>query len=387
MPPHAFLSVQDESATPKHYSFRHCLLTGYADDGGMLMPAIIPHLDMAECRQLSYEQIVCRLLTLFVSTSEVSEADLTKLLHRAYARFCPFDTTQSDSQLRLSAFQLDGESLELLELTCGPTLTFKDIALQPLAALIDQLSDAPLHVLVGTSGDTGSAAIEAVLPLPNASITVLYPHNRIGRLQRLQMTTVQSASVTVVAVDGSSDDLDVPIKRVLDDTAFSRQHSVTSINSINVGRILLQMAHFFWTASRAAPDGPSDADHTQHTAPVSFSLPTGAAGHLIAALMAIRVGLPVRRLIVACNINDCVSRLVSTGVYRPSSSVTVTSSNAMDIAAPYNVERLVWLLASGDQQNKARRVKQCMRDVLDKGEFQLLDEGAGRAEPTGCGGC
>ena len=366
MPPYTFVSVQDDGVEPKHYSFTHCLLTGFALDGGMLMPIAFPHLDAAFCRQLSYEEIVCRLLSLFVSPAELSEADLSAALHRSYARFCPFDAVQSDSQLRLSAFQLSGAPLELLELTCGPTLTFKDIALQPLAALIARLSNAPLHVLVGTSGDTGSAAIEAVLPLPNASITVLYPHNRIGRLQRLQMTTVRADSVAVVAVDGSSDDLDVPIKRVLDDAAFSRQHSVTSINSINVGRILLQMAHFFWAASRAA------MDDEQQMSPISFSLPTGAMGHLIAALLAVRVGLPVRRIIVATNMNDCVCRLVLSGVYRPSSSVTVTSSNAMDIAAPYNVERLVWLLAGGDQQSKARRVKACMQAVRDKGEFELL---------------
>ena len=378
---YTFVSVQDESAEPQLYSFRRCLLTGYADDGGMLMPAAIPHLEETDCRALSYEQLVCRLLSLFVSPAELSPAELSSLLHRAYARFCPFDATQSERQLRLSSLQQQqqqqyeersgGGGLELLELTCGPTLTFKDIALQPLAALIAHFSDQPLHVLVGTSGDTGSAAIEAVLPLANASITVLYPHNRIGRLQQLQMTTVSADSVRVVAVDGSSDELDVPIKRVLDDGPFSRQHSVTSINSINVGRVLLQMAHFFWAALRPAATAEAA---TGPTVPVSFSIPTGAMGHLIAALLAVRVGLSVHRVIVATNSNDCASRLITDGVYRPSSSVAVTSSNAMDISQPYNVERLVWLLASGSQQSKAKRVRQCMTAVREVGQFELSSD-------------
>ena len=371
MPPYTFVSVQDDGTEPAQYSFRHCLLTGYADDGGMLMPAAIPHLEAADCHSLTYEQLVGRVLSLFVSPAEVDSSELSSLLHRSYARFSPFDATQPERELRLTPFTVAGSRLELLELTCGPTLTFKDTALQPLAALIAHMSHEPLHVLVGTSGDTGSAAIEAVLPLPNASITVLYPHQRIGRLQQLQMTTVRADSVRVVAVDGSSDELDVPIKAVLDDGPFSRRHSVTSINSINVGRILLQMAHFFWAALRnTAADTPTAAS-TAAVPPVSFALPTGAMGHFIAALLAVRVGLPVRRIIVATNSNDCVSRLVTSGVYRPSSAVSVTSSNAMDISQPYNVERLVWLLAAGDQQSKAKRVKQCMRQVRDEGEFEL----------------
>ena len=376
MRPHAFVSVQDDSAAPTLYSFRHCLLTGYADDGGMLMPAVIPRLHAGDCHSLTYEQIVGRLLSLFVSPSEIGVGELSSLLRRSYSRFSSFDDTQTERELRLTSISAaSGASLELLELTCGPTLTFKDIALQPLAVLLEHVSDGPLHVLVGTSGDTGSAAIEAVLPLSNASITVLYPHNRIGRLQRLQMTTVRADSVTVVAVDGSSDDLDAPIKLVLDDVAFSRQHRLTSINSINVGRILLQMAHFFWTATRTtSAHTSSGADTESAVAPISFSLPTGAMGHLIAALLAVRIGLPVRRVIVATNINDCASRLVTSGVYRPSAAVTVTSSNAMDISQPYNVERLVWLLAGGDQQSKAKRVKQCMRDVREKGQFELLSD-------------
>ena len=366
----SFVSAQDDSAEPKLYSFRDCLLAGYADDGGMLLPAAIPHLDTADCGNLTYEQIVGRLLTLFVSPNEISDTDLSALLHRSYARFAPFDGQQPEKQLRLSPLTVSGERLELLEMTCGPTLTFKDIALQPLAALLAHMSHGPLHVLVGTSGDTGSAAIEAVLPLSNASITVLYPHNRIGRLQRLQMTTVSAASVRVVAVDGSSDELDAPIKRVLDDRQFSSQHSVTSINSINVARILLQMAHFVWAATRTTEAVPS----TQPVPPISFSIPTGAMGHLIAALLAVRAGLVVRRVIVATNSNDCVCRLVNSGVYRPSSSVSVTSSNAMDISQPYNVERLVWLLATGDQSSKAKRVKRCMQQLRDTGQFELTSD-------------
>ena len=379
------MSVQDEGAEPQLYSFRRCLLTGYADDGGMLMPAALPHFDVAQCASLSYQQIVARLLALFVPEDDIAASELSTLLRGAYKRFCPLDEAQAEKELRLSALRVGGVALELLELTCGPTLTFKDIALQPLAALIARLSDGPLHVLVGTSGDTGSAAIEAVLPLPNASITVLYPHERIGRVQQLQMTTVSADSVRVVAVDGSSDDLDVPIKRVLDDTPFSRRHGVTSINSINVGRIILQMAHFFWAASRTAqpPDTAAAAATSADVPPLSFSLPTGAMGHLIAALLAVRLGLPVRRLIVATNSNDCVSRLVSSGVYRPVSSVRVTSSNAMDIAAPYNVERLVWLLAAGEQQSKAKRVRQCLRDVRETGQFELSSDE--RAELTRLG--
>ena len=358
-------------------SFSRALLTGYGDDGGMLLPATIPRLSpeaLQSLRALPYQELLARLLALFVDPEELPIAELRPLLKRSFARFeSPFPPSPtSTAELSYTGLQYDGQQLLLLNMWHGPTLTFKDVALQPLAVLLERVhsasSPAPLHILVGTSGDTGSAAISAVSSLRRVQLYVLYPWRRISRLQELQMTTSDTAHAHVVAVDGSSDDLDAPIKAVFDDQAFADQHRLTSINSINVARVLLQTAHLFHAALGCAfPDADS-------AAPASLVLPSGALGQLVAALLCRRLGLPVRRLVVATNDNRAVADLITTGTYRPAPAAVVTSSCAMDINAAYNVERLLYLLAQGEHAQRAARVRQCLAELESAGEFRLREE-------------
>ena len=383
-----FISVRDESALPRQFSFQEALTSGYAPDGGMMLPSTIPALSTAALQSLrscpSYQALLVRLLQLFVDSSEVSPALLPSLIGRAFQSFqrpsppSPLCLSElSYTQLRLSC----APPLTVLNLYHGPTLTFKDVALQPLASLLSHLSssspDRPLHIVVGTSGDTGSAAIAAVSSLPHTHLYVLYPKGgRISRLQELQMITCPAANVHVVAVDGSSDELDVPIKEVLDDAAFQRSHQLCSINSINIGRILMQTAHICHAALLLPPTSPSSTSSSDASSPsISLSLPCGALGHLVAALLCRRMGLPIRRVLCATNRNDCVARFIHTGLYRPSPSVHVTSSCAMDISAAYNVERVLHLLQRGPSASaKAARVNACLASLAKVGEFQLLDE-------------
>ena len=386
-PPLTFVSVRDASAQPRLLSFAEALTRGYAPDGGMLLPTHIPHLSASGLHSLrccpSYQSLLVSLLRLFVDPSELSPSALPSLIARAFHRFQrpASPSPQCLAELSYAPLQLKSSPpLTLLQLFHGPTLTFKDVALQPLASLLSHLSSStpahPLHIVVGTSGDTGSAAICAVSSLPHTHLYVLYPKGgRISRLQELQMITCPAANVHVVAVDGSSDELDVPIKEVLDDISFQQRHRLCSINSINIGRILAQTAHICHAALHCPPHPSTSSSHFSPPSCISLSIPSGALGHLVAALLCHRMGVPIRRVVVATNCNDCVANLVNTGVYRPSPTVQVTSSCAMDISAAYNVERVVYLLAQGPSASaKAARVNDCLATLAKVGEFRLHDD-------------
>ena len=380
----AFCSVRDASAQPRLLSFEAALTSGYGPDGGMLLPSLIPVLSPSALQSLrsspSYQSLLVSLLQLFVDPSEVSPAVFPSLISRAFQRFQRPSPPSPNclAELSYAPLRLSPSSsppLILLQLFHGPTLTFKDVALQPLASLLSHFSSSspahPLHIIVGTSGDTGAAAISAVSSLPHTELYVLYPMGgRISRLQELQMVCCPSPNVHVVAVDGSSDDLDVPIKEVLDDLHFQQRHRLCSINSINIGRILAQTAHICHAALHLHSASPPPSASS-----ISLSIPCGALGHLVAALLCHRMGMPIRRIVVATNSNDCVARFIQSGVYRPSPQVQVTSSCAMDISAAYNVERVVYLLAQGPSHSaKAARVNDCLSSLAKVGQFSLDEE-------------
>ena len=255
--------------------------------------------------------------------------------------------------------QLDGDAstprvhstVHVLELFHGPTAAFKDLGLQVLARLLEMIlrgRQRHLTVLVGTSGDTGSAAMEALAGLANVDCVVLYPVGRTSRVQESQMLAAagreDAANLSLVAVEGTSDELDVPIKALFDDPEFRRVHDLGSVNSVNIVRLVVQTVHFFWAYLQLCPKADTEA---------TFYIPTGACGHLVAGVMARRMGLPVR--LQACvNANDCLVRLVERGEIAPAARTVPTVAPAMDIASPYNLERLLWYACGGDGTAVAR---------------------------------
>jgi len=369
----SFVSVRDTSSSPNLCSFEHCLTSGYADDGGMFLPYKLPNIndENIDWSELSHQQTLANILSLLISSEEIGLNELSIISNQCYQNF-----NENGQSLRLQHFDrpFDGFNNKLcsiLELWHGPTLTFKDIALAPLAALLQHFTkkqykneNSLLNIVVGTSGDTGSAAIEAVKSLNNIHITVLYPsNNRISLIQEYQMIGVNSPNVTVIGVDGSSDDLDIPIKEIFDDLKFKSTYNLCSINSINIVRILCQCAHIIYTINQMKLINNNKL--------ISLSVPSGAIGHLVAVIMCKRMGLEIDRICVACNLNGIISDFIQTGIYRPSKSCQRTESCAIDIGAPYNIERLIYLIQPTfhSHQQKASRVCEAIKEIELLGEF------------------
>jgi threonine synthase len=369
------------------YSLEQCVIGAYAADGGMFLPASLPQLSPAtllQWSQLSFQQLVLAFLSLFIEEEDVPRAQLQAMIERAYAGFTRRTSEKADAAKVVDEIGFrslppsDGSERALLvaELWHGPTLAFKDLPLQVLGQLLGHFVDTRarkavaegkpvqrVSILVGTSGDTGSAAIEAVRSCSSrglVDIFVLYPaFGRITRVQEAQMSTVRDPHVHVGAVDGTSDELDQPILALFTkDEEFKQRQGLCSINSVNVLRILLQCVHFFYAYFRVRLDGAAAAGRALTEADfrlsgagaggqlVDFTLPTGAAGHLVAGVVAKQMGCPIGRLCAANNDNDLLATLLRTGRYEPrKEGAQQTSSPAIDIQQPYNIERLLYLLA------------------------------------------
>lgn len=321
--------------------FEGALFSGYAPDGGLFMPEELPHLDRETLRAwstLSYPGLVKELCALFIGPELIPRDDLHDLIDRAFRRF------RLREVVRLARLR---DGLNVLELWHGVTYAFKDLSLCCTAQFLQyflEKRDKHVTVIVGTSGDTGSAAIESVQGAKNVDIIVLLPKGHCSKIQELQMTTVLKENVHVFGVEGTSDELDEPIKAVFADAAFARQHNLLSLNSINWARVLVQMAHHFYAYFQCA----ASLD-THPLPPVEVVVPTGAAGNVTAGCIAQKMGLPIR-LVVAVNRNDIIHRAVQQGDFSLSAAVTPTLASAMDIQVPYNMERIFWLLSGSDSQ-------------------------------------
>ncbi|MDR9450982.1 MAG: threonine synthase [Acidimicrobiia bacterium] len=309
--------------------FGDVLLNGLAPDGGLYVPDRWPRFTPAEIaalRGLPYPELVAAVSAPFV---DETIADLRGIAGDAYATF--------DRLVPLTDL---GGGLWLLELFWGPTLAFKDYALQLLGRLFDtSLTERHRRALVlgATSGDTGSAAIEACRDRAALDIVILHPHERISEVQRRQMTTVPSANVHNLAVRGTFDDCQRLVKEMLADPSLRSEFGVTSVNSINWVRIMAQVAYYFAAAlTLGAPERE-----------VTFSVPTGNFGNVFAAYVARRMGLPVRRLIIGTNRNNVVARFLETGELSID-TVVPTITPAMDIQVPSNLERLLFDLHDRD---------------------------------------
>ena len=333
-------------------SFEEAMLTGLARDGGLYVPETIPqmsHDDIAALAGKSYEEIAFAVMRPFIGDT-FTDAEFRDIIAKAYANF--------GHSARAPLVQLDNNHF-LLELFHGPTLAFKDFAMQ----LIGQLFQVALSrrkdrvTIVGaTSGDTGSAAIEAFRGLDAVDVFILFPHGRVSDVQRRQMTTPSESNVHALAMDGHFDDCQSRLKDMFNDFEFRDGVKLAGVNSINWARVLAQVVYYFSSAVQLG------APHRK----VSFTVPTGNFGDIFAGYIAKRMGLPIDRLVVATNQNDILHRCLTTGEYRMD-TVVPSISPSMDIQISSNFERALFDAYGRD----GAAVAALMDDLKTKGGFTL----------------
>ncbi|HEV2001008.1 MAG TPA: threonine synthase [Xanthobacteraceae bacterium] len=333
-------------------NFVDATLTGLARDGGLYVPESWPQLPaaaIASFKDKSYAEVAFEVIKPFVGGT-IADADLQRILREAYAAF---DDPKVAPPVPLARDEY------LLELFHGPTLAFKDIAMQVLARLMDHVLGARgerATILVATSGDTGGAAVEAFRGRGCADLIVLFPAGRVSDVQRRMMTAVPAQNVHAVALEGTFDDCQAIVKALFNDHAFRDRVRLSAVNSINWARIATQMVYYY---TAAAALGRSD---------ISFVVPTGNFGDVYAGYAASRAGLALDRLVIATNVNDILARTLSTGRYEPR-RVVATASPAMDIQVSSNFERLLFEVYHHD----ADALRALMREFAAKGSFELPD--------------
>ncbi len=340
--------------------FDEVLLGGLARDGGLYLPEHWPVLSPDTLRALRgrpYEEVAVAVMAPFVAGS-LSEAELRSLVADAYRGF--------DHPARAPLVQLDS-GLWLLELFHGPTIAFKDYALQLLGRLFDHVltrRGERVMIVGATSGDTGSAAIEACRDRRSVDIVILHPAGRTSEVQRRQMTTVLSANVANLAIEGSFDDCQDLVKAMFADGPFRDEMRLSAVNSINWARIMAQIVYY--TAAAVALGAPDR--------PVSFTVPTGNFGNVFAAYAARAMGVPIERLVVATNRNDVLHRFFESGEMRMG-TVEPSLSPSMDIQISSNAERLLYDLCDRDPA----RLVGLMRQLRAEGAFRLPEDAMARA--------
>jgi threonine synthase len=332
--------------------FEGAMISGLARDGGLYLPSHFPTFSVEELRALRgkpFADVAFAVAQRFADGA-IPDADLKAMVVEAYGTF----GHQAVTPLK----QLDA-NLWLLELFHGPTIAFKDVAMQLLARLMDwslARSGTRANIIGATSGDTGGAAIEAFKDSKNASIFILHPHGLVSEVQRRQMTTVITPAVTNIAIEGNFDDCQAIVKDLFNDHAFRDTVQLAGVNSINWVRVMAQISYYMFAGlALGAPDRK-----------VSFAVPTGNFGNVMAGLVAKRLGLPIDRLVIATNENDILDRTLKSGRYEVT-GVHATTSPSMDIQVSSNFERLVYL-ANG---NNSGSVVRAMAGLKQSGSFML----------------
>ncbi len=333
-------------------NFKEVVLTGLARDGGLYVPETWPQMSKDDIRALAgktYAEVAAEVLLPFVEEC-VPADEFRKMTEKAYGSFA--------HKAVVPISQLDKNDF-LMELYHGPTLAFKDVALQLLGLLYDYLlgKEGKRVTIVGaTSGDTGSAAIEACRGRDAVDIFIMHPKGRVSDVQRRQMTTVLDSNVHNIAIEGDFDDCQALVKAMFNDLDFRDQLGVSAVNSINWARVMAQIVYYFTSAvSLGGPDRP-----------ISFSVPSGNFGDIYAGYCAYKMGLPIDQLIVATNRNDILSRFFNKGSYRKE-GVDPTISPSMDIQVSSNFERFLFDLCARD----GALVKKHMQDLDELGGFEV----------------
>jgi threonine synthase len=330
--------------------FTEILLEGLAPDGGLYVPESFPSVDASRLRNKKYPELAYAILSQFMDDMP----DLEKIVARTY-------TSEVFHSEEITPLKTLEPGLHLLALSNGPTLAFKDVALQLLGNLFEEAlkrKNRTLNVLGATSGDTGSAAEYAMRGKRNVNVFMLSPHGRMSAFQRAQMFSLQEPNIHNLAVEGVFDDCQDVVKQVNADAAFKAKYRIGAVNSINWARVAAQVVYYFkgyFAATRA------------NSEKVSFAVPSGNFGNICAGHVARSMGLPVRRLILATNENNVLQEFFATGKYRTRRKAQETSSPSMDISKASNFERYVFDLVGRD----GARVKEFWRRLDADGEFDL----------------
>ena len=329
-------------------TFCETLLMGLAPDGGLLLPESIPNIsdNLESWRSLSFVELAQEVIAIFAD--DIPKDDLDTIIKQAYSTFEHEDVV---------ALEKLGD-IHVLELFHGPTLAFKDVALQLLGGLFDHVlskNNKRLNILGATSGDTGSAAIAGIRGRANMDIFIMYPDEKVSPLQELQMTTNLEPNVHCIAIDGSFDDCQNLMKNIFGDLAFKKDFRLGAINSVNWARIMAQIVYYAYAALRVG--GQS-----------SFAVPTGNFGNVFAAYIAHKMGFPIGKLVVATNENDILHRFFDNGDYSRG-TIHFTATPAMDIQVASNFERLLYYQTSGD----VGRVSRYMNEFSESGKVILED--------------
>lgn len=332
--------------------FNDTLLSGLATDGGLYVPKTWPQFSKREIKALRgkpYADVAFAILKPFVD-GEIADDKLKSMIDDAYATF---------RHNAVTPVVQAGDNSYLLELFHGPTLAFKDVAMQLLARMMDHIleeRDLRATIVGATSGDTGGAAIEAFADRDRTDIFILFPHNRVSPVQQRQMTTSRAKNVHSIAIEGTFDDCQNLVKAMFNHSDFRKNVQLSGVNSINWGRIMAQIVYYF-TASLAI-GGPDRK--------VSFTVPTGNFGDIFAGFAAKKMGLPIAKLNIATNDNDILARTLKSGTYEMK-GVTSTSSPSMDIQISSNFERLLFEVYNRD----ADKVRNAMSSLKQAGEFSI----------------
>jgi len=334
-------------------SFEEAVFEGLAQDGGLLVPHFIPDVsnEYKKWKNLSFHELAYQIAKPYVG-DEIPEADLRDLMKRSYAHFKDKDIVPTKKV----------GDVHIMELFHGPTFAFKDVALQALGNLFEYFltrSNKRITVVGATSGDTGSAAIYGLRGKKNVECFILFPEGRVSPIQQLQMTSVLDENVHCVAVQGTFDDCQDIVKALFRDLKFKKSYSLGAVNSINFARIMFQITYYFYTYFKVFPNCDGK---------MSFSVPTGNFGDILAGYYAKKMGLPVQHLIVATNSNDILDRFFTTGSY-DKSPVQQTFSPSMDIGISSNFERYLFYLFDEDSKILAH-----MMDGFNKTGRLSVDE-------------
>ena len=325
-----YISTRDNNL---EFSFEEVFLKGLADDGGLFIPVNIQPFSKEELdrfKKLDYTDLATEIIHPFLG-SFITKESLKSLINKSYSTF---------REKEVVKLRKVGD-LEILELFHGPTLAFKDVAMQFIGNLYEhylEKNNSEINIVVATSGDTGAAAIDAIKNKKNLNIFVLHPNNKISSVQRQIMTTGQAKNVFNIAIEGNFDDCQNIVKSMFADLQFSKSINMSGVNSINWARIIAQAVYYFYSYFKI---NSSDK--------ISFSVPTGNFGDVYAGYLAKKMGLPIDKLIVATNTNDILHRAISKGDYI-AKKVSETISPSMDIQIASNFERLIYDISDKDSE-------------------------------------
>ena len=346
-----YISTRNSSNS---FKFEDVFIKGLADDGGLFVPKSLhkySRKDLLEFKNLEYKELAKKIINPFIGDF-MSEYDLSKIVDKSYSVFRKKNVVEM--------VKIGDRSV--LELFHGPTLAFKDVAMQLLGNFYEYYlnnENKKINIVVATSGDTGAAAIDAIKGKNNVNIFVLHPNNRISSVQRKLMTTGKEKNVFNIAVEGSFDDCQNLVKEMFTDKIFANEIKMSGVNSINWARIIAQSIYYFYTYFLIE----------DNKEPINFSVPTGNFGDVYAGYLAKKIGLPINKFVVATNQNDILHRAITNGTYNVE-NVAETISPSMDIQIASNFERLIFDL----NEHSDKKTIDVMKSIKERGKYAIQKE-------------